>query len=539
MQRNCGEVLMGILEHKEFLERSPLVCHNAQFEHKWLLAEGIDANITHDTKLLAYLYDNRIPLDLESLCLRFNVDRVFKEEWGADVASMPKDRTRERNARDSRNTILLKEYLYPRLTEAEKKVYHTVLVPATKTTALIESQGLRVDKDVHRELIKDLEVRLEELELNEDPYIKAFVAENGEFNSGSALHKQKLMFEYLGYKPLELPHAKTPTGTPSTKAKVIDAYLKTRHTDTLYKVRMAAAYKGWISTYTSLFEMCTKGENPCNNYHYRLKDGNPFINTNLYLVETNTGRYKSSHPNLQNLPGRGNVWTRRAFIPATGDKGLLLEYDYDGIELRIIAGVSGDDKLLTTFLENRDPHVEMAKDAMGLSTVSEAERDIGKALNYALPFGRGPAGIAFDLGISIKQAKEWRDNYWKAHPELQRYIKGIPKKGVVRSKTGMKRYCVNWQQAKNFGIQNPALIALLVAANRSVDVVSSYAPIDLLIHDSFRQSIYDKRDLNKTVKKMKELLTFEAGELYSWLPIPLTVSGKVGTNWGEMEKIDA
>ena len=532
---------MNILQLKEFCEGTPLVSHSAQFEYRWLLSRGIDPQIVDDTKLLAYLYDNRISLDLESLCLRFNIDKVFKEEWGSDVANMPPARRRERNIRDARNTIILRDELWSRLNDGEKKVYKEVLLPATRTVAIVEQKGLRISKEKLDKLLGMIKTKQEELDLLNDPVIKQFEEDIGKpFNPRSSPHKKVLLFDYLGYTPMEFRQSKTKTGDYGTAAKILDAYLKVKHSDTLAKVRQAAAYAGWLSTYGSLFEKCTKGKDACNQYHYHERDGKYFINCNLYLGETNTGRAKSSHPNLQNLPGKDKVWTRFPFIP-TYDNGFLLEADYDGIELRLIAGVSGDEQLLEGFVAGIDPHVAMASVALnrGVKTISESDRDFGKTLNYAIPFGRGAEGIAFDTGVTKSEAQVWLKRYWAQHARLQDYLKGIPKKGWVYSRTGMKRYCETWQQGKNFGIQNPAMIALLVAANRVVVEVREENPMDLMVHDSFRFDMKDKKNLPSLVGYLKEALEFQAEELFKWLPIPLTVSFKGGYNWGEMEKIDA
>ena len=69
---------MNIKDLKTFCESTPLVVHNAQFENKWLLSRGVDGNIVDDTLLLAYLLDERMPLDLQSLCLKYGIDAPFK-----------------------------------------------------------------------------------------------------------------------------------------------------------------------------------------------------------------------------------------------------------------------------------------------------------------------------------------------------------------------------------------------------------------------------------------------------------------------------
>ena len=84
--------------------------------------------------------------------------------------------------------------------------------------------------------------------------------------------------------------------------------------------------------------------------------------SNFRMGTTTTGRIASSHPNMQNMPSRDGMWTRKIF-KSRYPNGVILECDYDQIELRILAGISGDEKLLEDFANGLDPHAEMAKTA--------------------------------------------------------------------------------------------------------------------------------------------------------------------------------
>ena len=127
------------------------------------------------------------------------------------------------------------------------------------------------------------------------------------------------------------------------------------------------------------------------------------------------------------------------------------------------------------------------------------------------------------------------DRYWRQHTTLKKYLNNIPESGIVMSPTGMKRHTDTWMEGKNFPIQNSALVVMLTGLNKIVPAVRDIAPVDLTIHDSVRMDLLDRNNLDKLIRIIKESLEFEAEEIFSWLPIPLTVSIKTGSDWGSME----
>jgi len=516
---------MGILQHKEWLETTPLVVHNAKFEHSWMLSRGINANIVDDTQLMAYVYDQRLPLNLESLVLKFGIDKPFKFEHGDAVKELEGDRLRERNAADARNTIELRDAIVSRLTEEEEKVYRGVLLPASKSIARIELEGIGCDEEEVRNVVKELEEKLVEIQIGQDEEVKILSEALGkDFNPDSSVHCGMLVYDILGYEAIDYPQALTASGNPSSGRKVLDKLLLKKDSATLRKLIEYKVLKGARDYYNALLGYC----DDCGRHH--ILDN--VIYPNLLVGVAATGRISSSHPNCQNNP---KGWTRRCYISKYG--GTLLEMDYDQIELRILAGISGDEKLLDDFATGKDPHYEMYKEAFGTDTVPEGGRAVGKMLNFAIPFGRGAGGIAFETGAEFNEAKAWRNRYWKQHKKLKDYLYNLPKEGWVHSPTGMKRYVTKWTQARNHPIQNSALVAILMAINNVIDLAEEQGtPIDLTVHDSIRFDC--KPEKKKGYREaIKEMMEFKAGEAFSWLPIPLTVSGEEGINWAEMKDI--
>jgi len=530
---------VNIQQLKKFCEGTPLVVHNAQFESKWLLSRSIDPYMQDDTLMLAYLVDERLPLDLESLCLRFGVDTVFKEEYGKEVAKITGQRLIDRNTRDARNTLLLRDILWSKLTKREQLVYNDALLPATKSLAQIELNGVCYSPKRVKELVKDLSKRIIDINLPGDKVIKEFTANSGkEFNVDSWIHKGMVIYDMLGYEPLPFKQAYTDTGNPSTNVKILRKLYDVRENKTLDKIIHASSYSSWRETYANLDKYCKKCERP----HTIKIDGKWYVFSSLGLGDTTTGRVKSSHPNMQNNPSRfGGSYTRRVFVPRTGvSRGCILEADYAGIELRILAGVSGDERLIDDFIDGKDPHEEMARIAFKITRaeVSKKERAEGKTLNYAIPFGAGVDRIALDTGRTRKEAKMFLDLYWEQHPELRRFLGSVPQDGIVTSCSGMKRHCSTWTQGKNFHTQNPALVALLVALNRVVPAMQERAPVALCVHDSSVFDVANKNKVKDLVSEIREMMEFDSYEIFSELPIPLTVDFKIGSSWGEMIDYD-
>lgn len=527
-------------ELKDFCENSPLIAHHAKFERKWLLSRGIDPNIIDDTMLLAYLYDERMPLDLESLVLRFEIDKPFKEEYGLDVSKIEGERLRIRNTKDARNTKVLRDILKVKLTKEELYVYEKVLMPATRTLALIENRGVCINRQAVEQLQVELNNKILELDIDRLPEVLELEKMIGvKFNINSYLHRGVLIYDLLGYTPLPFSQAQTEGGDPSTQAKVLRQLLLQRKTETLEKLLKFTSYTGYKESYEGLISFC----DGCGRPHWDTIDGIDYIFTNLHIGGTSTGRIRSDHPNMQNTPSRDGAWTRKVFT-SRYPKGLIVECDYDQIELKILAGLSGDDKLIDDFLSGKDPHIEMAKVAFNVPNIKESDskyadyRFLGKTLNYAVPFGRGAAGVAFDTGRTIPEAQVWLKRYWKEHSKLRKWLDNVPQEGIVYSPTGMKRHCDTWTQGKNFPIQNSALIVLLIAMNQVIDqAIRLHCPIDLCIHDSIRFDLEDETKLLPTIKEFKEYVEFKPGELYSWLPIPLTVTFKAGRTWADANKI--
>lgn len=556
---------MDLKQLKAFVENPSieLICHNAQFEWKWFLSRGINANIKYDTRIEAKLIDSRTPGDLGTLSMKAGVDKYYKDESPATLEGKALE---QRPTRDARNTLALHELYYSQLSDAEKKIYHEVLVPAAKTLAQIELEGLCIDPKRVEKMWAKLDADIKGLKLDKDPAIAQFQKSSGKpFNVGSSVHKNIIIFDMLGYAPVAYHEE---TNTPVMDAESLECMIRLQHiherhstgielkgckkcqSSTLMKILRASQWTGWRDKFLGTKKDLKTGEAKGIWRHIVEVGGKHFIFTDLMAVEARTGRVISMNPNTQNMP---NNFVRVIF---TSRYGWIIEFDYKGIELRIWACLAGDSKLIEAF-RTGDPHVDTAQDICAKKTISDDERFVGKTFNYIIINGGGPDRLAQLTGLPLNETQQMFKRFWREHPsgrsfweewvEAESYDKyDRPRSGIVYAPTGMKRYFEKPNEARNHLIQNPAMIVLLKALNQAVpyvkDEFKGKACIDLTIHDSIRADASGsiKKRLIHDVKKIMESQTLEWFDGHGKkieMELPFLAEVKAGRDWGSMKEL--
>lgn len=142
---------------------------------------------------------------------------------------------------------------------------------------------------------------------------------------------------------------------------------------------------------------------------------------------TATGRISSTEPNLQNIPIRMEMGKaiRKVFVPKNGF--VFLDADYSQIELRILAHMSGDEKLIEAYNSSADIHRATAAQVFGvpLDEVTDEQRRNAKAVNFGIIYGMSSFGLSQDLSISRKEAKEYIERYFASYPTIKTFIDGL------------------------------------------------------------------------------------------------------------------
>jgi len=161
---------------------------------------------------------------------------------------------------------------------------------------------------------------------------------------------------------------------------------------------------------------------------------------------TTTGRFSSANPNLQNIPikddeGKG---IRRGFIASPGH--VLIGCDYSQIELRVLAILSGDTRLIETFRRGEDIHASVASNMFDvpIKEVTKDMRRIAKVINFGILFGMGVGALAKNLGTDREEAQKFYTNYFETFPGVESYIESTKEqardKGYTETLFGRRRY---------------------------------------------------------------------------------------------------
>ncbi len=505
-----------------------LIVHSAQFEQKWWLYHGFDVEVEDDTRIMAYVVDESQPTDLESQCLKYEIDTSYK--IGEEVVNLEGEELAQRNVRDVVNTRPLRDRLFADMTSAEYKVYREVLLPATKTLAEVELAGLRTHPDRIEKTRNEVKAMQDKLKIDKDPYFQALAEACGkDFNCKSFPQRSMFMFDILGIEPFTIRAAKTKSGAASTKADIAKKYIafmdEGDRKDALVKFVRYSEFQGWMINFLQVME----------NAMTKMGKDEYYVFTNLWLGMSATGRLISNNPNLQNAPTKGEgIFTQQIFRPRN-DGGCFLGADYKQLELRIIAGLSGDEPLIDAFLSGEDLHTVTAREITGKKNVTGEERSKGKRINFAIPTGAQAPRISFETGLPLAEVEVMLKRYWKVHWKLKEYFETLPKEGTVVCPTGMKRTAYGPRaanQIRNFPIQNSALIIHLQGLNELVPAMRDLGhKVCLPIHDSDLIDICDDKKVDEAYHVMKEVLE---SQTFDWLPVPLLVDPKVGYDLGHM-----
>ena len=274
------------------------------------------------------------------------------------------------------------------------------------------------------------------------------------------------------------------------------------------------------------------------------------IHTSFNQAIAATGRLSSYNPNLQNIPIREERGRkiRKAFVPSDKDH-ILLAADYSQIELRIMAHMSGDKKLIEAFRNNEDIHSSTAARIFHLDKpgdVTQEQRRKAKTANFGIIYGISAFGLSQRLNIPRKEAKEIIDSYFNNFSRVKEYmdqrIEAAREKGYVETIWGRKRFLENInsrnatlrgmaeRNAINAPIQGSAADIIKVAMlqiDRELIKKKYQSKLILQVHDELIFDVY-----RPELKKLTQLVTDKMENAHK-LDVPLTVETGTGENWLE------
>ena len=270
-----------------------------------------------------------------------------------------------------------------------------------------------------------------------------------------------------------------------------------------------------------------------------------------------TGRLSSTHPNLQNLPIRGDRGgaIRDAFIAENcGDDSIFLSIDYSQIELRILAHLTQDETLIASFLDNQDIHAATAAKIFSkpIDTITSVERRRAKVFNFGVLYGLSAFGLSTREGIPRNEAQEFIDSYFEAYPAIDvwrtKTIDEARDKGYAETLTGRRR-AIPELSASNHNVRKAGE---RIAMNMPVQGTASDV-IKIAMNNIDRELEESRTDgkLARIVMQIHDELIFELPqeELNSVravaarlmpsmeLVVPLVLDEAIGTNLGDLREI--
>ncbi len=387
--------------------------------------------VRHDTMLESYVLDSTATRhDMDSLALKYLGHKTitYEEVAGKGVKQKPfsevdiETATRYA-AEDADITLRLHETLWPRVAAVEglRYIYEEIEIPLVPVLARIERHGVLVDAAMLRAQGEELGHQIEAVEQ------QAFEVAGAPFNLASPKQIQEILFEHQGLPVLQ----KTPKGQPSTAESVLqDLALDYPLPQLILEHRALSKLK---STYTDRLPELVHPETGR-------------IHTSYHQAVAATGRLSSSNPNLQNIPVRTEAGRRirQAFIAPPGCK--LVAADYSQIELRILAHLSGDERLIEAFRDGLDIHRATAAEVFGvtLEEVDSEQRRSAKAINFGLIYGMSSFGLARQIGVTRNAAQDYMDRYFARYPGVQRFMEETRRRaadqGYVETLFGRRLY---------------------------------------------------------------------------------------------------
>lgn len=272
------------------------------------------------------------------------------------------------------------------------------------------------------------------------------------------------------------------------------------------------------------------------------------LHSSFNQTVTATGRLSSTNPNLQNIPVRTEIGRkiREAFVVPSGY--LLVAADYSQIELRILAHLSGDARLIEAFQNDMDIHTQTAAAIYGIfpQMVTPDMRRAAKTINFGLMYGMGPVNLSRQLGISFKQAQAFIDMYFQQFPSIQHFMDQCIQKarasGYCDTMFGRRRYLpeINAESrqvreaaertAINTPVQGAAADIIKIAMveiHKELPAAYPHAFMLLQVHDELVFEV-PKRNAEDLCDWVKAKMSTAAE-----LVVPLKVDVGKGHNWSE------
>lgn len=479
----------------------------------------LDADGRHNMDILAETYLGYTPVPIESL-----IGKRGSEQ--GNMRDVPLEEISEYAAEDADITLQLADVLEKEIDKGGyRKLYDGIEGPLIPVLTDMENDGVAIDSDFLAEYSSELEGDITRLQRS------IYDQAGTEFNLDSPKQLGEILFERMG---IDYKGKKTKTGQYSTNEETL---LKLESENPI--VNDILDYRELTKLKSTYVDALPRLVNPRTG----------MIHTTFNQTIAATGRLSSVNPNLQNIPIRTDKGReiRKAFIPRKRGN-ILLSADYSQVELRIVASISNDEKMIAAFRGGADIHAATAANVFGvdLSAVDATMRRKAKVVNFGIIYGISAFGLSQRLDIPRKEAADLIDNYFEQYSGIRKYmddaVEYARENGYVETLMGRRRYLrdINSRNytvrsfaernAINTPIQGTAadIIKLaMINVHRALEKHKFKARMILQVHDEL---LFDAPESES--EALSDLVRKEMSGALK-LKVPLDVEIGTGKNWLE------
>lgn len=507
---------------------------NLKYDMNVLLNEGIAMQgIHHDSMLQSYVLNSTATRhDMDSLASKYLQHETvhYEDIAGKGAKQIPFqqvaiDKAGPYAAEDADITLRLQQYFATQLEKdpALDTLYRDIEMPLVPVLSTMECAGVAIDTDMLLQQSHELADNMQAIEQ------QAHELAGEVFNIASPKQIQTILYDKMSLPVL----SKTPKGQPSTAESVLQELA------TDYELpELILQYRSLNKLKTTYTDKLPEQVNP--------ETGR--VHTSYHQAVAATGRLSSSDPNLQNIPIRTEEGRRirQAFIAEPGFT--LVAADYSQIELRIMAHLSGDERLLEAFSNQEDIHKTTAAEVFAVAQhdVDPDQRRAAKAINFGLIYGMSAFGLAKQLGISRVEAKDYVDRYFERYPGVKQYMDNIRKQAKeqgyvetlfhrrlylpeINAKNAMRRQYAE-RTAINAPMQGTAADIIKCAMIKSHNWLQSERLQTRMIMQVHDELVFEVAcdELKMATETINDLMSNAAT-----LSVPLVVDVGTGNNWND------
>jgi DNA polymerase-1 len=497
-------------------EKIQKIGHGLKVACHWAAARGMELNgISFDTEIAAALLSaGEGRYELTSLAV-IHLGMAIPE--GDDRACAEVDAIR------SLASFFEGELKAQRLTSVWER-FEKPLIPIL---ARMEERGILIDRGYFKKLTDDFRAEKAKLEREMEKLA-------GEpFNPGSPQQLGRILFDVLKISSKGIKRGKTGISTAASELEKLEGLHPI-----VEKISEYREVAKLLSTYVEALP--------------ELADKDGRVHTTYNQIGAATGRMSSVNPNVQNIPIRTELGRkiRRGFIAAKGHR--LLSCDYSQIELRVVAALAKDKKMIEAFEKGVDIHTATAAAIwhVPLGEVTKDQRRAAKAINFGIIYGQGPVGLSKGAGVSFDEAKQFIAEYFHVYSGIREYLdqtKALARaNGYVETLFGRRRpipdinsplpqfRAAAERMAINMPVQGTSADLIKLAMTeiaKSLPKISAGSRMLLQVHDELVFEVPED-EVADVAAKIRDIM-----QSVEKIGVPIVVDAKEGSNWDEMKAV--